>query len=350
MKISDSNLLPRGSAGGRQTEPAHWEYHWKRLRHRLLEPLVDWRDRVMFGPRMPVRPNRHDVSARVPTGAPPFFILGSPRSGTTLLRQMINRHPEVFIPPENGEIQGMVRTFGRLRHSPWPDVVRAVLDRFACGYEAPFWEIDLQRVAERANALAPLHRSLAGIFGVLYSEYGRQHAPGKRRWGDKSTPGHFQYLNKLDYVFPDARFVHIIRDGRDSVLSCVRTGFYDGSYVKAAHAWTENVRACDRFGRRCGPGRFLSIRYEDLVDSPPLLIKHICGFLGIEFTPAMTSDIVDRRNLSGDVIALPHHRNVLQPVSSASVGNWRSALPSQSQSVVTSIMRGELRSHGYELT
>ena len=320
----------------------------RRARQAALYPLVRIRDRFLFSDRAGTGkwPVREAEGAAEPYQ--PFFLLGSPRSGTTLLRALLCAHPDVLIPPENGALRAMIRVFGSMRGEPWPSVVAAVLDRFAGGYEFEHWGIDVEAVKKLTAELPLEERSLAALIRVLYLEYGSRHGLDKRFWGDKSTPGEYLYLNKLTLVFPKARYVHIVRDGRDCVASSVRAGFFEGSYYQAAYAWRDNVRFCRRFGRSRSE-RFLELRYEDLVSSPRVEVARLCRFLGIEPVDSM----LEHHNLVGktapDVGGIDHHQNVRRPISKDSVGKWRSGLPAGALGIVSRIVGPELRVHGYSL-
>jgi hypothetical protein len=191
-------------------------------------------------------------------------------------------------------------------------------------------------------------RSLAGLIRFLYHQYGSRHGLERRFWGDKSTPGEFLYLHKLALVFPRARYVHIVRDGRDCVASSVRAGFFEGSYYQAAYAWRDNVRFCRRFGR-ARSGHFLQLRYEDLVSSPAEEVTRLCRFLGIEPVDSM----FEHHNLVGktapDVCGIEHHENVRRPISKDSLGKWRSELPVPALGMVSRIVHPEMKLYGYSL-
>lgn len=323
-----------------------------KLRRALLRgmhPLTVARDSVMFSESLPFLQSGHPISFIEAGAHVPFFILGSPRSGTTMLREVLNRHPQLVIPPENGRIQGMIRVFGSLRRADWSTAVAAVVDEFTQGYDIKFWSVDPKKIKQRATALPPERRSLSSVFEVIYCAYAEQRSPNKWAWGDKSTPGHFEYLDKLGRVFPRSRFVHIVRDGRDSVLSCVRAGFYDQSAIKAAYAWLDNSRNCRLFGHSRGPERFLQVRYEDFVRDPERGIARIVEFLGYPSYPEILEPASLGSVASADVKALSHYQNAMKPISAASVGNWMHGLSPECIAAISPVLRSELRIHGYEV-
>jgi protein-tyrosine sulfotransferase len=300
-----------------------------------------WRfaDGLLAGSRWPVR-------AKDSERPPPFFVLGSPRSGTTLLRAILCAHPDVYIPPENGALGRMILTFGRERSSPWDDVVDKVLGEFAGGYEYEYWGTDIEAVKRQAKGLSEPDRSLAALFELLYTEYGRRTAPTKHIWGDKTTPGNFRFIRKVALAFPNARYVHIVRDGRDCVTSSVRAGFFSESYQNAAHAWRDNVRTCRRFGRSV-KGRFHELRYEDLVRAPRDQIALLCSFLRIDPAPSMLEHQSLVAESTPDVGEIAHHANVTRPISTQSLGKWQRELPESEREAVMEILAVELERCGY---
>ncbi len=278
----------------------------------------------------------------------PFFIFGHPRSGTTLLRSLLVRHPDVFIPPENPALWRMIREFGGRRSAPWTKVVDAVVESFATGYEADTWGLSLPEVKARALALSPRDRSLARLLALFYECYGERYARGKPIWGDKTTPGEFVYLDKLDRVFPVAAAIHIVRDGRDCVASAMRAGFYNNNPEEAARAWRDNLQHCRRFAvSRRSHGLFLEVRYEELVQAPEAVLARICALLGLALDPGML--VVNDAALQGmpDVGVLPQHANVHRPLFTASIGRWESEFNASQRDSLERIMGRELRRSGY---
>lgn len=277
----------------------------------------------------------------------PFFIIGNPRSGTTLLRAILSYHPEVFVPPENGALGRMIRTFGTCRRHPWRVVVRAVLEEFSKGYEFSHWKVDVEEVKRAAEALPGEERTLAGLIHLIYRTYGSIHAPGKTRWGDK-TAVNVPYLGKIGLVFPDSRYIHMVRDGRDSIASNVKAGFSGGGYIRAAYYWKDNVRKCRNFGEKISSqNRFFQFRYEDLVSSPEKTVSALCKFLDLEPTETMLHYKGISEN-APDVLTIAHHKNVIRPIFRDSIGKWKHQIPKSELRSVLTVIKKELAFFGYD--
>jgi hypothetical protein len=126
--------------------------------------------------------------------------------------------------------------------------------------------------------------SYPGLIQAFYEAYAATR--GKVLWGDKD-PGNMTRMDQLHRWFPDGRFIHIIRDGRDACLSHLTQSFGFENMLECAVAWREEVQWVRRIGAVLGPERYHELRYEDLVAAPEDQLKSICTFLGIQFSPAM---------------------------------------------------------------
>src|SRR5688500_1921999 len=189
----------------------------------------------------------------MPEEAPPFFIVGSARSGTTLLRLMLNAHRDVAVPPESRFITEIQHRDGSIRAD---DLLSAL------GSHKRFqtWDLPLEAVRDEIDRdPVPFADGIAATYRV----YARVH--GKTRWGDK-TPRYVEHIPFIAELFPQARFIHLIRDGRNVALSYANVPFGPKNVAKAAALWGSRVAKCCHDGRALGGGRYLEIRYEDLVE------------------------------------------------------------------------------------
>ena len=207
--------------------------------------------------------------------APAPFVVGATRSGTTLLRLMLDAHPLMAVPPETHFIEDVLAAFKQgdvdadgfveivTTHRRWPDF----------GLEAG----DLR---ERVSRLDPL---TAGdglrAFYRLYAE-----RAGKPRWGDK-TPGYLRRMSKIERVLPEARFVHLIRDGRDVALSITGLHFGPDTVRDAALRWASRIDKARRQGARVQ--HYLELRYEELVLAPEATLHRVCEFVDLPWDAAM---------------------------------------------------------------
>lgn len=180
----------------------------------------------------------------------PIFVVGCARSGTTLLRVILDAHPGISAGDEThflADLEALMRP----------------------GYWKHLKAYDPDR--ER------WHRRIAAFFASVHEDYARSR--GKVRWADK-TPKYVTHLPFIASLFPDAQIVHIVRDGRDVVASHLDRWGWQRAFHCAATTWRKSVEAGQAFGRRAPAGRYHEIRYEELVGSPEPTLRVLFEFLG----------------------------------------------------------------------
>jgi hypothetical protein len=270
-------------------------------------------------------------------GGPPVLVLGVRRSGTTLLRVMLDRHSELAVPDESYFIPQLADR--HLRHVQ-PDEFVDDLRRIDTLAE---WNVPLDKVRARLTERMPIGVAIATIYAVYAAER------GKPRWGDK-TPMYMQNLRLLERLFPDALFVHLIRDGRDAALSFLSMpkGVTTETWMQPHHAagfacqWRAEVKAARRLGRRVGGERYLEVRYEDLVGDVASVLRRVSAFARIQYEPAM-SDYAGKV----DVSAKPHQQSLRRPPT-AGLRDWRSQMSPQDVGAFDQLAGDLLAELGYE--
>ncbi len=269
--------------------------------------------------------------------SPPLVVLGVSRSGTTLLRVVLDRSPGIAIPDESFFIPLLAR-----RHGRTIDVDR-FLDDVARIPTIREWGLRAGDVAPRVRAGMRTGDAIAAIFDVYAA-----HA-GKPRWGDK-TPMYMRHLPLLERLFPDAQYVHLVRDGRDAALSFLempkgtytRTWAHPTTPAQFACLWRSEISAAHALGRRVGAGRYLEVRYEALVSEPERVVREICEFAEIPFEAAM----LDYAG-SVDVSAKPHQQRLLRPPTTG-VRSWREDMPAADVAAFEAVAGDLLEGLGYE--
>ena len=287
---------------------------------------------------------RYPFSGGLPEGAGhPFFIIGSGRSGTTLLRAMLCGGGEVAIPPESYVLPVVIRKYASMRVMPWEALSSLILSEFEDYPEFVHWGIDIGECYREARALKGEGRNLSNLINIIYSKYAKKMFPDTKRWGDKSIVNTL-HLKLIDKVFPSAKYIHMLRDGRDVVSSYMKADLSD-SYEHAARLWKLNVRRAVRFGSTLDSSRYITVRYEDLVSHPEESLKALSIFLDINYRESML-DYWKGADGLGDT-CLSHHKNIHKPVSTSSIGAWRRDLTEVQARIVYSIIGKELLGLGY---
>jgi hypothetical protein len=268
-----------------------------------------------------------------------MFLLGVRRSGTTLLRVMLDRHPALAVPDESYFIPQLAQ-----RHRREVDVDAFVDDlrRLSTLVE---WRLKPERVAERLEPDLPTGLAIAAIFEAYAAEQ------GKASWGDK-TPLYMQSLPTLERLFPFTLYVHLIRDGRDAALSylSVPGGIMTEGWghprdvAGFACQWATEVRAAHALGKRVGPTRYLEVRYETLVAEPATELRRICAFLGLEYHEAML-DYAGKT----DSARKEHQRRLNEPPR-VGVRDWRTEMVPEDVTAFESIAGDLLDELGYDVS
>lgn len=274
----------------------------------------------------------------------PFFIVGAARSGTTLLRGILAAHPEVSIPPELNMTSGIIKYY-RFSHLNWLDLTKLILSHFGNTYNFSYWNIDVMELYAEISTLPPDHQSLAKLLDILFVHYARLNKPEALRWGEK-TPLNALNIEQIDWVFPQAHYIHILRDGRDVISSMLKAGVLgDGDLQSAAKLWKKSIAKIQSFGNRIATTRYFEVRYEALVQQPEKQVQQICSFLGLTYTPEMLDFWKSAGNLGDSVLA--HHRNLHNPINPNSIGKWQNELSPYQQASIVKLIQSDLMRLGY---
>lgn len=257
---------------------------------------------------------------------------------------MLRGGGRIYIPPESDFIPRFFRDPGRRLSRRR---AAAILHRLQTEkrYER-FWR-EWTGPALRVEAICPGESCTPGEFvDRLFTAYAQRH--GAERWGDK-TPVYAGYLPLLHRMLPEARFVHIVRDGRDAAMSMVEKWGekeWHTDLLFALKSWQRRVRLARRSGHGLGPDRYTEVRYEDLVADPEPELRRLCDFLGEPFDPAMT---VPQRTASGEVWAGDiFHRRLHEAPNAGHTLRWVREMPAGDRALARKAVGETLRGFGYD--
>jgi Sulfotransferase family len=265
----------------------------------------------------------------MPAEPEPVYVIGVGRSGTTLLRLMLDGHSRLAIPGE----------------APWvtaPPARSAPNDNLETIFRHPRfteWRLDPEFV--RASVARRRPSDWPDTVDAVFAAYAEHR--GKPRWGDK-TPTHIDHLPVLARWFPGAQFVHLVRDGRAVAASLDEQPWGPRNAMAAAFYWRNAVRRAHRVGARLGRNRYLELRLEDLVADAPGQLRRVCTFIGEAYEDRMLEyhDRFARRGKVGP----PGHESLALPPTPG-LRDWRATLGPGEQRAVESICRPVLRMFGY---
>ena len=275
----------------------------------------------------------------------PIFIVGSERSGTNLMRVILNSHSNIAIPhPPH-----ILKNFFRLKllnnnlevdnnfRDLIKDVVKAVeLHPYPWGIK-----IDKEKIF---NAVK--ERNLINIFFVIYEQY--LESTNKKRWGCKSA-FMINYIAQVRYYYPQAKFIYMVRDGRDVAASAKKTIFNHYSVYYIAKLWKREQQVGIYWLNRLSESDMLLLRYEDLLDDPEGFIESICLFLNEPYEENMLDFFETNEAKKGSSISAAW-KNTAEPILKNNYGKFKVELRKDEIELFEAIAVQELNHFHYELT
>jgi hypothetical protein len=278
-----------------------------------------------MGQESPVRPD-------------PFFIVGMQRSGTTMLRLMLNAHRNLAVPFESGFIPSVYQDLSKYGDLRIRENAAACLSDI-CQRDMPKRG---KLIEDPERVLAHQIRGYADLVRAIFEEYAK--GRGKHRWGDK-TPTHVVDLDLLWNLFPSCRVIHLVRDGRDVALSLLSTEWGPNNLLKIADDWRWKTVLGHKMGAFLGE-QYLEVRYEDLVLNPDQVLRQICGFLQEPYDENMLLyDTSAQSEMPPD--SLKWHRTSVSRPDPNKIGMWKSRMSMSDRILFEQVAGGELQLFGY---
>jgi len=259
----------------------------------------------------------------------PFFIVGCGRSGTTLLRTLLKRHPAIAIPLESLFIIDYLRVQDRydLKYLNLLVINEPEIEEWGISVSAE----DLLDSVSVPRMISKLHE--------IYAE-----SKGKSRWGQK-TPRFVRYMDLLGKNFPSSKVIHMVRDPRAVVSSLIQSDVHQSNAYHGSHRWTMDVRAGLTY-ELTHSSRVLRLFYEDLVTEPEDVLKAVFEFLEMDSAGLTISGEKKTQEYSDFYKNI--HANLERSPSPAFIDKWKQHLSSEEVLIVEGIcgeLMGEL---GYE--
>jgi len=271
-----------------------------------------------------------------------FIIFGSPRSGTTLLRESLNQHDKIFIPHETDFIVPIAFVLDRVSD---PEVGRAIISNLISATRDFGPSIGQFLSANEVTELVHVaDYSLPAILKALYGAIGNK--LGREVTGDKSPNdiGFIGILKKVGLFGSDIRIIHIVRDVRDVVMSLKNTAWAPKDVVNYfPRIWEGSNLNLVRFIDK-SQYPYFRIRYEDMVSNPGGKFPLLCDFLGVEYS----EKILNTSNFGDDLKHLDHHRNLDKGFMVERCYAWKSTMSTELARYCTNSAKEGLRLFGYE--
>lgn len=272
----------------------------------------------------------------------PLFVVSAPRSGSTLLRLILDTHPHIAVPPP-GWLFDLVfpylYSYGDLGREA---NLLALAEDMLATPTVKKWPVSITAAELVAQAE---EKSFAGLYAALHRAYAKP--GGKRRWGEK-TPRNGFWMDEIHALFPDARFIHIVRDGRDMAIDISDSILLPYSVYSGANLWQRYVLAIRESMRRLPADACIEIRYEDLCAAPEETIRKLCAFLGEAFDPAMLTP--NRSKSAEQWSSHPLHAKTSEPISTKYCEMYKKRLPRSDVAALEALIGDTLKLFGYPVS
>ena len=257
---------------------------------------------------------------------PVFFIIGRPRTGTTLVQSLLDAHPNVTIPWECQFVLNLYPAYGSI--TEWTtEQLQRFYDDLLKQWQFSSWNIDPVKLKTDLLSCAG-GNTYRDICQVVYLNH-RSLFPKDAisLIGDKNH-GYTIYTDRIRKIYPDARFVYILRDYRDNFDSVKRVDFEVPLVSLVVYKWKYFYKKALQASRKY-PESFFFIRYEDLVTAPELHVGKLCEFLGIPYDPGVF-DFYKMKSQAEEAyptdVMEKHHKSLFNPINTSRLGLWKKSM------------------------
>jgi len=260
----------------------------------------------------------------------PFvFIIGRPRSGTTLLATLLDAHPNIILPFECPVILNLYPKYGKIKN--WkPHQIVAFLNDLKQLRKFNHWNIDIEEIRKKIYEYGQIE-NFQTIIKCVYSCFPSFFRKEKILYLGDKNPIYSLYFKKIFRIFPEARYIHLLRDYRDNILSVKKLDFEAPLTSIIASRWKFANSIVHKMSIKY-PTQFYTIRYENLIENPETEIKNINHFLGIEYQASVLNfhltieERIKSMNTKDAEMFKKFHSNLLKPINVSKSGVWKTEM------------------------
>lgn len=261
-----------------------------------------------------------------------------------MLSAMLDAHPDVLLPTEQWRFPNMILKYKAYNFLPWKELVSLIIGEIAATNANLNWFVNFNDTLATLQYLPKEEQSLQKIIDEIYLAYAKTNDREIKIWGEKS-PKNMPFTPLLYQVFPDARFIFLIRDGRDVARSwLVKNDSDDIDWI--SNSWNESIQKYEWLKRKAGEQQLMMVKYEDLVSEPEKILTQIGDFLGVGFHPAMLEFQGFAKKIDDRYIR--HFEKLKTTPNQGSIGMWKTHFSNHEQKQLQQIMGDNLEKFGYQ--
>lgn len=268
------------------------------------------------------------------------FILGRGRSGTTLLSKILESNKDICSTPENLFIMNLYNKYKKTNFNTSNEKSRFVDDVWL-EKNIETWKLDKEEVGKYLNSINK-DLSFSEICQEIYTFYSLKTKNGAKYIFDKN-PGYTIFAKELIELYPNTKFLHIVRNPKDNVMSYQNVPFEPSNLIILAYRWKYYNNIVERY-KKLYPEKFLTIRYEDLVSNSYDIIQKICSFFSIDFDEEMVNFYKKDNDINQN-----WHKNLSKPLSNENTNKWQTYFKKDESLKIETICKNLMETYDYEL-
>ncbi len=280
---------------------------------------------------------------------PMFFIVGRSRSGTTLLRTLFDAHPNVIMPFESPFIWVLRNKYGKRKYWTKKHLTSFYHDLYKTNWKFKLWPVDKEKLLSDLLSLEGKTDYLT-VCKCVHANYISTFQKKEIKWIGDKNPKYSIRLKTIEKMFPEVRYVHIIRDYRDHLYSMLKVNFLGSVIPEILYQWKYSARTVESF-RKKNPEKIISIRYEELAKEPERVFGEICRFLNIPYEPSVLDFYKHEQEIKNSLDAGlldKFQKSLFNPINTGRIKNWEGKLNEQIIKMADTIVGKYAERNGYE--